>query len=494
MEHPLLYQINTRCWLRELSKKSSARITLANVPDTEFRAWPERGFTHVWLMGVWTTGARARALALNELNLRHDYNAVLPDWNEADVAGSPYAIADYQVPRALGGERGLKAFRQKLNAYGLKLVLDFVGNHLGLDHPWVARRPELFVHSVKEVPESFPQPTCDGPRWLAHGKDPYFSAWTDTVQLDYRRAETRLAMTEVLQSIAARCDGVRCDMAMLMLNDVFAKTWAHRPNPTAVSPNAEFWAEAIQMVRQSNPGFQFLAEVYWGLEGRMQSLGFDYTYDKALYDLLMQRRHAEVQQHLLNAPPEYVAHSAHFLENHDEPRAASRLSFVEHRAASLLILGLPGLRFLHDGQLTGAMLHVPVQLSRRRSEPGNADIGGFYERLLAVLKNSAVGRGKWELLRPRPAWPENSTWQNFVLVQWQSQPLAFDLVVVNPSPQRAQCYAPLSFENLADHNWRMRDLLGHETYERWGEDLQTRGLYLDLPEHGAQLFRFEPIG
>ena len=213
--HPLLYEINTRCWLRELSEKLKRPITLANVPDSEFTQWQKLGFSHIWLMGVWTTGPRSRAQALGHPGLRRDYDQVLPGWTEADVGGSPYSIAAYEVPPALGGEIGLKQFRQRLHSLGIKLLLDFVPNHLGLDHPWITERPELFVQRSEPMPDAFQQQTKLGIRWFAHGKDPYFPGWTDTVQLDYRLLATHVAMTELLASIADRCDGVRCDMAML---------------------------------------------------------------------------------------------------------------------------------------------------------------------------------------------------------------------------------------------------------------------------------------
>jgi hypothetical protein len=97
------------------------------------------------------------------------------------------------------------------------------------------------------------------------------------------------------------------------------------------------------------------------------------------------------------------------------------------------------------------------------------------------------------LLKPTSAWPGNPTNQNFVIVQWQSQPAEFDLVVVNLALHRSQCHAPLSVAELAKYNWAMRNLLGTESYERVGSDLATQGVYLDLPAHGAQLFHFTPI-
>jgi hypothetical protein len=234
-----------------------------------------------------------------------------------------------------------------------------------------------------------------------------------------------------------------------------------------------------------------MAEVYWGLEGLLQSLGFDYTYDKALYDDLIWHNHAEAQRKLLTHPADYVDRSVHFLENHDEHRVAEKLSPPENRAAALAILGLPGLRFLHEGQLTGAKLKLPVQLGRRPVEATQPEVQAAYEVLLMTVKQSSVGRGDSRIVVPRVAWEGNTTAQNFIVVQWQSKAPGFDLVAVNLAANRSQCYVPLSVSELAEHHWTMTDLLGAERYDRVGSDIAQQGLYLDLPPHGAQLFHFE---
>jgi hypothetical protein len=496
VNHPLLYEINTRCWLPELSLREGFRVTLANVPESEFARWRELGFTHIWLMGVWSSGPLARADALSRAGLKKAYSAALPDWREADVVGSPYAIAEYKVPRSLGGDSGLSVFRDKLRAHGLKLVLDFVPNHVGLDHAWLRTQTDLFVQSPIQLPETFAVDSNTGVRWIAHGKDPYFPAWPDTAQFDYRKVGTRSVMKELLLSVADRCDGARCDMAMLLLNDVFARTWERFPC-AGDAPAGEFWIDAIKAVRKVHPEFLFLAESYWGLEQRLQELGFDYTYDKELYDRIVAPDPSGAQRRLLRSAPHFVSASAHFLENHDEERAASRLSIQEHKAAALLILGLPGMRFLHEGQLDGRKTKTPVQLARRLTEAAQPEIEELYSDLLLTLPRTAVGRGESKLLAPRKAWEENPTAENFILVQWQANDggtADFDLVVVNLAPRRSQCYAPLTIANLASFDWMMRDLLSMERHVRSGPDLERRGLYLDLPARGAQLFQFEPLG
>jgi hypothetical protein len=280
-------------------------------------------------------------------------------------------------------------------------------------------------------------------------------------------------------------------MTMLLLNEVFARTWEEFPC-SAAATEREFWADAVPVVKRSQPDFLFLAEAYWDLEARLQSLGFGFTYDKRLYDYLVYRNSDRVQRHLCGVTAEFINASAHFLENHDEARIATILPPPEHRAAALLTLGLPGLRLLHEGQLNGARIKTPIQLGRRPAESPRPEIESFYLKLLRTLEATAVGHGEGKVLAPRSAWPENPTAQNFVVVEWQSQPDDYDLVVVNLSAHRGQCYVTLTGPNLAKHNWEMQDLLGEEIYHRYGDDLQRQGLYLDLPGHGAQLFHFKP--
>jgi 1,4-alpha-glucan branching enzyme len=492
MAHPILYEINTRCWLHELSARTGKRVTLGSVPESEIRTWETLGFSHIWLMGVWETGPQARQASLDSPTLCQACRDALPDFTPEDLVGSPYAVARYRVSRDLGGASGLKRFRRQLERRGLGLVLDFVPNHLGLDHDWVQSHPQRFVASSTPAPGTFQPKGLAAAPWLAHGRDPNFPPWVDTVQLDYRLADTRAAMIAELQQVLEHCDGVRCDLAMLVLNDVFEATWKDFP-VEASAPAREFWAEAIALAKQPHPDRLFLAEAYWDLEAVLQNLGFDYTYDKRLYDRVVARDYADVQRHLLAQPAAVTAASAHFLENHDEIRISALLSPSEHRCAAWLMLGLPGLRLIHEGQRQGACLRTPVQLARRWPEAVQAQVESLYKELCGALRRSAVGTGEAHLLAPRPAWPDNPTWQNLVLIQWQVLPRAFDVVVVNLAPYRSQGYAPLLIPHLTRFNWRMQDLLGTESYERVGDDLHNQGLYLDAPPHAAQLFHFTPV-
>lgn len=425
MNFPLLYQINTRTWLHELSECLGRPITLASIPEEEFFKWSEFGFTHIWLMGVWKTGSQAREHALQSFRQHWTSDPNLAGFSEADVVASPFAIHSYDVAGEYGGDEALAIFRKRLHGHGLKLLLDFVPNHVGVDHPWLIEQPELFVRSTTSFVGAFTvENTLDH---FAHGKDPYFPPWADTAQLDYRNRATQREMISLLQTIADRCDGVRCDMAMLILHDVFAKTWAEFPTAKSVelaSPEIEFWAEAIQAVKLAHPEFTFMAEAYWDLEPRLQALGFDFTYNKRVYDHLLRDEYPALQERLSAENIAFLTRCAHFLENHDEPRAATVFSFQKHRPAALLTLVLPGIRLLHQGQIDGLRIHQRIQLSRRPAEISEANIGAFYERLLRALTASSVGKGTPNFLR------SVETRSSVVAVVWNADGCV-DVAVVN---------------------------------------------------------------
>lgn len=489
--HPLIYEINTRCWLAEISESRGESVSLGQVPEAEFLRWMRLGFTHIWLMGVWEVGPRARAEARGSRDLQREGRTLLAGFQSSDLAGSAYAIAGYRVAPEFGGEAGLQRFRQELHRRGLKLILDFIPNHLGLDHAWVQAYPERFVNSLTSHSGTFRQLYGGRALWLAHGRDPNFPPWTDTVQLDVRRPATQIALIEELRSVAQRCDAVRCDMAMLVLNDVFDRTWADF-QVNGERATGEFWAKAISAVKAGCPEFQFIAEVYWDWEPRLQELGFDFTYDKRFYDHLVKQVPEAVITHLERQAPEFQARCLRFLENHDEQRAAQVWPLGTHRAAAMLLLGLPGARLIHEGQLEGVRRRVPVQLKRRPADPGTREVASLYRTLIEGVQRTAVGYGEGRLLQAREAAPDNRSHRNFVLVQWPGRTGTFDLVVVNLSPARSQAFAPVVVPSGAVKIWELTDLLGHETHRRQTKDLREHGLFLEVPGYATQLFHFAP--
>jgi hypothetical protein len=480
--YPSLFQINTRVWLTDLARTLGRPATLDDVPDEELDRLANLGFDWVWLLSVWQTGPAGRRVSRSNPEWRAEFHHTLPDLQDDDIAGSGFAIAGYTVNPALGGDAALARMRTRLQSRGLRLMLDFVPNHVALDHPWVESHPEYFIVGTEADLQRGPQNyvrvgAANGQRILAYGRDPYFSGWPDTLQLDYSNPAAQQAMHGELTRIAGQCDGVRCDMAMLVLPDIFERTWGRRPEP--------FWSRVIPQVRDKVPGFCFAAEVYWDREWAMQQEGFDYAYDKRLYDRLREGHARPVREHL-HAGLDYQDKLVRFLENHDEPRAAATFDRDMHEAAAVITFLSPGLRFFHQGQFEGRQKRISPHLVRAPQEPRDEHIQQFYDRLLTVLESATVRDGQWQLLECVPAWDGNWTWDCCLAWLWTGHAGDRRLVAVNYTDHASQCYVRLPAHGAGAV--RFNDLMGALAFERDGHDLDGRGLYLDLPPWGYHVF------
>ncbi len=386
--YPALYQINTRVWLTALSQTLGRHATLDDIPDVELDRLTTMGFDWIWLLSVWQTGLAGRQISRGNAEWRMEFQETLAHLHEEDIAGSGFAITGYTVHQDLGGDAALARLRERLRKRGLRLMLDFVPNHTGLDHPWAADHPDFYVPGTEQELARTPDNVTwvkgkRGDLLLAHGRDPYFPGWPDTLQLNYGNPATQSAMIGELVKIAGQCDGVRCDMAMLILPEVFERTWGIRCQP--------FWPRAIPRVRERAADFCFLAEVYWDMEWTLQQQGFDYTYDKRLYDRLGGRHARPVREHC-QAGLDFQNKLARFLENHDEPRAAATFPAAIHEAAAIITYLSPGLRFFHQGQLEGRMKRISPHLVRGPDEEVDQKVAKFYARLLEVLRQPILRR------------------------------------------------------------------------------------------------------
>jgi glycosidase len=394
-QFPLVYEINARVWLRELSRKLGQPITLANVPEEEFEMWRDYHFDAIWLMGVWQPSTYSRELALaNKAWVQH-FVEVVDGWCPEDVLSSPYSVADYGVAESLGGDTGLEMFRNRLRSLSMRLILDFVPNHTAVEHRWVKTNPEFYISLADERLAGMDRNSCFSPGNgvnFACGRLLNSPLWTDTVQLNVSKPEVQEALVNTLHSISARCDGVRCDTAIAVVKEIFNSTWEGLIDPMCT----EFWPTAIAEVRNAAPEFLFIAEVFGEREWQLQQFGFDFTYDKPLYDRLASNDISGTKQHLL-ADWEFTRKLARFTENHDWERAVEVFG-LNHRAASLLMLTIPGLRLLHQGQLQGYRQTVSVYLRRLPSELEDQEVVAFYDRLLRVMDNRAIQKGDFQML------------------------------------------------------------------------------------------------
>lgn len=480
--------------LAELSAQLGKPATLDDVGDDVLDGFVLTGFDFIWLMGIWQTGEAGRNVSRTNADWRAGYREDLPDFQERDVVGSPFAVKAYVVHADFGGNEALVRLRERLKQRNLRLILDFVPNHTALDHAWIQEHPEYYIEGseadLKREPQNYLRVAgSDGMRILAYGRDPYFSGWSDTFQLNHRHAGLRAAMVGELLKIAELCDGVRCDMAMLILPNVFTRTWGDRslPRDGTSSVDTPFWPEAIGKVRAKVPPFVFLSEVYWDLEAALQAQGFDYTYDKSYYDRLRSGDATSVREHL-KAVPEFQDRSARFLENHDEVRAATAFQPEPYQAAAVLTYTVPGLRFFHEGQFEGLRKHANVHLGRRAIESPDPILRDFYGRLLPTLRKHEVREGSWRLLEQAPAWDENETWKNFIAYEWRAADGQRTWVVVNYGGTSGQCFVRFADDSLRGTPYLLRDQMSRAWYQRDGNELADKGLYVDLPAWGYYVF------
>jgi len=484
--HPVVYEINTAAWLHDVSGRAGIATTLADVPSGEWDLVTPDGVDAVWLMGVWERSPAGVRLALDTPEQVVSFRAALADLTEADVIGSAYCVRRYGVDARFGGRDGLAAARAALAERGVRLLVDFVPNHVAPDHPWLTDHPEYFVRGdaddLARDPAGF---LAVRDAVIARGRDPFFPPWPDVAQLDAFAPALRRTAADALVDIGRQADGVRCDMAMLLLNDVFTRTWGERVGP---APEQEYWDEVIGTVRAVHPDFLFAAEAYWDREWDLQQLGFDHCYDKRLYDRLLHEGPNDVRGHL-HADIAYQRRLVRFIENHDEPRAAHELEPARERAAAVVVATLPGTALWHEGQFEGWRVRLPVFLARRPVEPVDEDLRRFHLDLLAAT--TPRRRGEWSLCTAT-GWPDDQSCEQLLTWCWRDDEQR-TLVVVNDAGAPAAARVQLPWADIGEGRWRLDDLLSGDVYERDSAEMAGAGLFVQLPPWGFHVLAWSPV-
>jgi hypothetical protein len=298
-------------------------------------------------------------------------------------------------------------------------------------------------------------------------------------------------MIEILFQIAAQADGIRCDMAMLCLNDIISRTWGwYFKEKGILQPQTEFWSDTISKVKRIHPEFVFLAEVYWDLNWQLLQLGFDYTYDKRLYDRLIHSSPSHIREHLW-ADLDYQRKSLRFIENHDERRVNEFFGREKSLAAAVISGTIPGLCLYHQGQFEGYKLKIPVQLRRKAFEEPNKEIQQFYDHLLRFTNRHIFQEGEWTLINISEAWEGNESWENLLSWQWiEKRTEEITLIIVNYASNQSQGRVfpilPKSLQKMKD--LVLKDILTKEEYTRNVEMINNQGLYIDLRPYQSHLF------
>jgi hypothetical protein len=314
-------------------------------------------------------------------------------------------------------------------------------------------------------------------------------------------------MIDVLCRLSKVVDGVRCDMAMLVLRE---QVKIHRhPEMSWETFNRwmpdEFWPEAIRVVKRVNPHFSFMAETYWAMEGYLQHLGFDYTYNKPLYEAIcnaFQSGHAEALMNFVRLlGTDFLKKGVHFLENHDEERAMNALGEERQRSAAILLLTLPGVALIHQGQMEGKRERLPVQrVVPLANETENSSLVSYYHRLLQVTSRPVFREGRLHVL-----YSNNASFIAFARVLDDAKAI----IIINTSShyQKGSISMAPGLHLKSGAPYRLDDLFYElksvevkrnptvqPSYTYPAAQLINQGLYVELPPFDAHVFLFEPKG
>ncbi len=330
-----------------------------------------------------------------------------------------------------------------------------------------------------------PVETVKGTCYLAYGRDPNFPPWSDSLQLNYFNVDVRHTVIAEMKKAAEYCDGFRCDMAMLLLNSVFENTWGRLLKRQGYqTPEEEFWSEVTGAI----PHIIWIAEAYWDTEARLLDLGFNYVYDKGLYDRLRLSSVTDIRKHLETGFI-FQKRLVRFIENHDELRSAAVFPGAKLKAVAALLATLPGMKLYYQGQLEGKRIRPPVQLGRVKDDSYNPELLTFYNRLLAITNHETFHWGKWQLKTVYPA-PQGNHSENLFAYTWRLKD-SLKLIVINFGESLAQGLITLSEEVEQNLPYLLTDELDGQHYRRWGNDMTLKGLHVILDGYQTHIFNVE---
>ncbi len=384
----------TFVWLEQLSERYGRQIRrLDDIPDEELEALSRRGFTALWLIGLWERSRASRKI--KELR------------GNPDAAASAYSLMEYRIADDLGGEAALERLRDRCAGRGIRLSADMVPNHMGIDSRWVIEHPDWFVqlpqppysHYTFMGPDVSEDPRVtikieDGywdstgaavvfmrtdnrtgdVRYIYHGNDGTSMPWNDTAQLDYLNADVREAVIETILQVARQFPIIRCDAAMTLARRHIQRLWFPEAGQTGAIPSREnyptlravfnermpneFWREVVDRVAAELPDTLLLAEAFWLMESYfVRTLGMHRVYNSAFMNMLREEENAGYRQVIkdtIELDPEVLKRFVNFMTNPDEQTAVDQFGKGDkYFGVCTMLATMPGLPMMGHGQIEG---------------------------------------------------------------------------------------------------------------------------------------------
>jgi glycosidase len=394
MSRLVLMAKNTYVWLEQLSRKYQRWIkTLDQIPDEELELLASRGFTGLWMIGLWE-----RSRASQRIKER---------MGQGEAVASAYSLFSYDIASDLGGWGALENFRARASRFGIRLSADMVANHMGIDSTWVIEHPDWFLSSgeppypsyqfssenlgddsrVEIILEDHYYSKTDAsvvfkrldkwtgdPRYIYHGNDGTSFPWNDTAQLDYSKPEVREAVIQTILHVARNFPIIRFDAAMTLAKKHIQRLWFPEPGAggtiasraehgmtktefDAAIPQ-EFWREVVDRVATEAPDTLLLAEAFWLMEGYfVRTLGMHRVYNSAFMHMLRDEDNAKYRQAIKNTlefDPQILKRYVNFMTNPDEKTAIEQFGDGDkYFGVATLLSTLPGLPMFGHGQIEG---------------------------------------------------------------------------------------------------------------------------------------------
>ncbi len=428
MPRLVLLAKNTYVWLAQLSKKYQRDITtLDQIPDEELDLLASRGFTGLWLIGLWE-----RSRASQRIKQR---------MGQKDAVASAYSLYSYDIASDLGGWDALNSLRTRAWGRGIRLSADMVPNHMGIDSTWVAEHPDWFLSSSFSPYPSYSfksenlsddsrvgiyledhyydktdasvvfqrrdQQTGDV-RYIYHGNDGTSFPWNDTAQLDYTNPVVREAVIQVILHVARNFPVIRFDAAMTLAKRHVQRLWFPEPGAGGAIPSRsqygmtkpefdekvpeEFWREVVDRVSKEVPDTLLLAEAFWMMEGYfVRTLGMHRVYNSAFMHMLRDEDNAKYRlaiKNTLEFDPQILKRYVNFMNNPDEKTAVEQFGNGDkYFGICTLLSTLPGLPMFGHGQVEGFSEKYGMEFRRARMDetPNDGLIRGHEWRIFPLL-------------------------------------------------------------------------------------------------------------
>jgi hypothetical protein len=551
MPRTVLIAKSTLVWLYQLSKKYDRPITrLDQIPDEELDELARRGFTGLWLIGLWE---------------RSNASKTVKQWTgNPEAAASAYSLYDYDIAEELGGWGALNNLRERCTWRGIHLGSDMVPNHTGIDSRWIMEHPERFLQ-LWHPP--FPTYTFNGGnlssregvgvyiedhyynrsdaavvfkrvdfntgevRYIYHGNDGTSMPWNDTAQIDFLNPEAREAVIRTIIGVCKQFSIVRFDAAMTLAKRHIQRLWYPEPghggdiasrSEHAISteefnrrlPN-EFWREVVDRCAVEAPNTLLLAEAFWMMEGYfVRTLGMHRVYNSAFMNMLKNEENAKYRATIKNTlefDPEILKRFVNFLNNPDEETAAVQFGRGDkYFGICTLMVTMPGLPMFGHGQIEGLEEKYGMEYRRSyRDEQPDWDLVNRHEReIFPLMKRRIVFSGSADFCLYDLYSPEGTVNEN-VFAYSNRAGNDISLVLYNNSYPRASGWIHHSAVAIPQRDGSFRkdslaqalSLHGDDAYyalfweqrsQLWyirsAREIADKGLFVSLNGYEAQVF------